>query len=139
MQLGKYRLNLIDTNTEEFPVDQVIVHPEYNSIDLQDDIGILKLANRVSYTNFIQPACLWLESQKDLTNIVNKKGFVVGWGLTEDDGLAEVLQEGTMPVVSFLTCLESNRDFFGPVLSDFNYCAGYRNGTSVCNGMIDII
>lgn len=124
----------MDSNTVEYIVDRIVLHPEYNSIDLQDDIAILKLANRVTYTNSIQPACLWPEAQVELKNVVGKKGFVVGWGLTEEDGLAEVLHEGTMPVVDFFECLESNRDFFGPVLSDFNYCAGYRNGTSVCNG-----
>lgn len=152
IQLGKHNLNIFDAHTVEFQVFKLIVHAEYSPVDLQDDIALVRLETIVEFTQFIFPACLWKAEKKSLDNVIGKKGHVVGWGLTEDDGLAEVLNAGTMPVVGFLECLESDRDFFGPFLSDFNYCAGYRNGktrskfkeshnhfmpslgTSVCNG-----
>uniref|UniRef100_A0A336LU43 CSON004787 protein n=1 Tax=Culicoides sonorensis TaxID=179676 RepID=A0A336LU43_CULSO len=134
IQLGKHNLNVFDSNTVEYQVFRLIIHPEYSPIDLQDDLALVRLETVVEFTQFIFPACLWKAEKKSLDNVIGKKGTVVGWGLTEDDGLAEILNAGTMPVVSFIDCLESDRDFFGPFLSDFNYCAGYRNGTSVCNG-----
>lgn len=152
IQLGKHNLNIFDANTVEYQVFKLIIHPEYSPIDLQDDLAIVRLETMVEYTQYIFPVCLWPAEKKSLDYVIGRKGTVVGWGLTEDDGLAEILNAGTMPVVSFIDCLESDRDFFGPFLSDFNYCAGYRNGklpskfkeyhshflpsigTSVCNG-----
>lgn len=134
IQLGKYNLEFNDVNTVEYQVFAIKIHEKYSNFDFNDDIGLLKLAQEVVFTNYIQPACLWSPDKTDLATVVNRPGFVCGWGLAEDDELSDTLTEATMPVVDFFTCLESNRDFFGPVLSQFNYCAGYKNGTSVCNG-----
>lgn len=45
-----------------------------------------------------------------------------------------MLSQAQMPIVSSWKCLESNREFFHVVLGEYNYCAGSRNGTSVCDG-----
>lgn len=39
-----------------------------------------------------------------------------------------------MPIVTHETCIWSNRDFFSKVTSEKSFCAGFRNGTNVCNG-----
>lgn len=39
-----------------------------------------------------------------------------------------------MPVVTHETCIWSNRDFFSKVTSDKSFCAGFRNGTTLCGG-----
>lgn len=39
-----------------------------------------------------------------------------------------------MPVVAHETCIWSNRDFFSRVTSNLSFCAGFKNGSSVCNG-----
>eukprot|EP00102_Acyrthosiphon_pisum_P007886 XP_003243712.1 PREDICTED: CUB and peptidase domain-containing protein 1-like [Acyrthosiphon pisum] len=39
-----------------------------------------------------------------------------------------------MPVVSQQTCLWSYPQFYSEFTSDKTFCAGFRNGTSVCNG-----
>lgn len=134
IQLGKYNLQFNDANTAEYQVFEIVMHEKYSNFDYNDDIGLLKLSQVVQFTRFIQPCCLYPAEKQDLNNVVNKKGFVVGWGIQEDDDLADTLTEATMPIIDSLTCLNSNRDFFGSVLSNFNYCAAYKNGTSVCNG-----
>lgn len=77
---------------------------------------------------------MWDRRRIPVRNIERKKGTVMGWGYTEKDEVSDVLKEATMPVVPFAECLQSNREFFGAFLSKNNFCAGYRNGTSVCNG-----
>lgn len=128
IHLGKHNLNVIDTNTVEYQVLRLIVHPDYNKEDYQNDLALIRLENEVEYTRYIFPVCLWPDDKISLDNVIGKKGTVAGWGLTEDDTLAEVLNAGNLPVVNHMDCLSSNRDFFGPFLSDFNYCAGFRNG-----------
>ncbi|KOB73983.1 Hemolymph proteinase 19, partial [Operophtera brumata] len=39
-----------------------------------------------------------------------------------------------MPVVSQETCIRSYSEFFVRFTSAYTYCAGFRDGTSVCNG-----
>ena len=39
-----------------------------------------------------------------------------------------------MPVVNIETCLYSNPDFFARVTNDRTFCAGFLNGSTVCNG-----
>lgn len=39
-----------------------------------------------------------------------------------------------MPVVTHEQCIWSNREFFSRVTSDTSFCAGFNNGSSVCNG-----
>lgn len=39
-----------------------------------------------------------------------------------------------MPVATIFECLESDRNFFGRLLNSRSFCAGFKNGTGVCNG-----
>lgn len=79
-------------------------------------------------TRYVQPICLWDSRKVALSEVTEKYGTVIGYGVTESGTLSYVLRQAIMPVVPFLTCLESNRDFFGSFLSDKNFCAGFRNG-----------
>ncbi|KAG8226433.1 hypothetical protein J437_LFUL015101 [Ladona fulva] len=59
---------------------------------------------------------------------------VVGWGYDERGVVTEELMMAKMPVVSQQTCIWSYPAFFPRFTSEKTYCAGFRNGTSVCNG-----
>ncbi|XP_056640067.1 uncharacterized protein LOC130447327 isoform X2 [Diorhabda sublineata] len=61
-------------------------------------------------------------------------GTVIGWGFNEKRALSEKLMQAKMPIVSTIKCIYSNREFFSRFTFEKNYCAGFRNGTSVCNG-----
>lgn len=133
IHLGKHSLNTIDEHTKEFRVERAILHQSYQKKTYANDIGLLKLNGPVQYTKYIQPVCLWDELPNQL--VYQQTGFVVGWGFTEKGNVpAEILREAQMPVVETAQCLDSNRAVFGEFLSPTNYCAGYRNGTSVCSG-----
>jgi secreted trypsin-like serine protease len=134
LQLGRYHLYTPEAHSQEFQVYQIKLHPQYDPSTLENDIAITKLANAITFNSYIQPICLWDSSRTSLRSVEHKVGTVMGWGYTEEDEASDVLKGGTMPVVPFEDCLTSAREFFGHFLSDKNYCAGFRNGTSVCNG-----
>lgn len=113
---------------------KIIPHESYNTDDLSNDIAIIRLSTEAKLNNYVQPICLWDLNKVAISEVTNKFGTVIGWGLTETDELSAILRQAIMPVVSLTTCLNSNREFFGTFLSDKNFCAGFRNGTSVCNG-----
>lgn len=115
-------------------VHKIIVHSEFNPDNLSDDIAIIRLSTEANLNDYVQPICLWDVNKKGISEVTNKFGTVIGWGATEANTLSVVLRQAIMPIVSLTTCLNSNREFFGTFLSDKNFCAGFRNGTSVCNG-----
>uniref|UniRef100_A0A1B0GPA5 Uncharacterized protein n=1 Tax=Phlebotomus papatasi TaxID=29031 RepID=A0A1B0GPA5_PHLPP len=131
VQIGKHNFHMADDFTRERQVFKIIPHPSYNTSLLLDDIALLRLSREINYSDYIQPICLWNPN----TKLSEKNlGVAVGWGHTENDTISDVLRYVELPVVSTITCLMSDRDFFGTFLTDKNFCAGYLNGTNVCSG-----
>lgn len=143
--LGKHNLRTSVEGVEIRLVAEITVHPQYNASSFSRDASILKMRKSVEYTEFIRAACLWPENQIDLTNVIGKKGSVVGWGFDETGVATEELTLVEMPIVDTETCIRSYSEFFVKFTSEYTYCAGYRDGrpddltgikksTSVCNG-----
>ncbi|PNF27882.1 hypothetical protein B7P43_G08304 [Cryptotermes secundus] len=133
--LGKYHLKQwSEGGVQDKQVAEILVHPEYNSSNYQSDLALLILSSPVQFTKYVRPVCLWDKTEVDLENVINKEGIVTGWGYDENGQITEELKMAKMPVVSQQVCLWSNRDFYPHFTSDMTYCAGFRNGSSVCNG-----
>ncbi|KAJ6634036.1 Serine protease 41, partial [Pseudolycoriella hygida] len=134
VELGKCNLLNSGTNSQQFQVYTVLLHPSYDSKTFKNDIAIIRLSTVATFNSFIQPICLWPSNLIDVNQIVGKYGTIVGWGLAESDKVSYILRKADMPVVSQIECLESNRELFGNFLSEKTFCAGSRNGTNACQG-----
>uniref|UniRef100_U5ELY5 Putative trypsin-like serine protease n=1 Tax=Corethrella appendiculata TaxID=1370023 RepID=U5ELY5_9DIPT len=131
--LGKYYLNGEQSYTEEVTISLIKLHEKYHFTTLTNDIAILRLSREITFNDYIQPACLWREEFTENRNI-RRTGTVIGWGLNENEQLSEVLTQAEMPIVDTAQCRESDPVFFHSYLTDKVFCAGYKNGTAVCNG-----
>ena len=131
--LGKHNLRKWTGPEQDAKVREIFIHPDYNYNRFYSDIAILRFTTEVTFNNFIRPACLW-NFDEDYKILINKTGHVPGWGYNERGLVSEELSFAQMPVVAHETCIWSNRDFFSKVTSNVSFCAGYMNGTSVCNG-----
>ncbi|CAD0204323.1 unnamed protein product [Chrysodeixis includens] len=129
MFLGKPNLRASGDGVQVKFVSSITVHPNYNSTTFDRNVAILNLQSPVTYSTWVQPACLWPEAEVDLGSIIGKRGSVVGWGLGSARQELNLLE---MPVVDRETCLGSFADFYRHYTSSYTYCAGY--GTSTCNG-----
>lgn len=105
------------------------IHHYEESTNLKNDIALLELNTKVLFTNYVHPVCV-----NQVADLTYQYGTAVGWGITEYDESSPVLKSSQMPVVSTVQCLESNDGVFRQVLDSSNFCAGYLNGTTVCNG-----
>ncbi|CAK1541815.1 unnamed protein product [Leptosia nina] len=132
--LGKHNLRTSVEGVQISFVSHITVHPSYNATTFSRDLGVLRLRDPVQYTDFVRPACLWPDNMVDLDNVIGKIGSVVGWGFDDTGVATEELTLVEMPVVDHLTCIRSYSEFFSRFTSDDTYCAGFRDGTSVCNG-----
>lgn len=109
--------------------DVLHVHRFGYSKGVKNDIAILELSTEVRFTEYVQPACI-----NQVPDLTDQLGTVVGWGVTETDALTPVLKSSRMPAIGSIQCIESDRDIFGATLDRSLFCAGYTNGTTVCNG-----
>ncbi|KAJ0173273.1 hypothetical protein K1T71_011449 [Dendrolimus kikuchii] len=132
--LGKHNLRTSIEGVQIRFVNNIVIAPQYNSSTFAKDLAILELQEPVTYSDWVQPVCLWPESKVDLRHVIAQKGSVVGWGFDDSGMASEELNLVEMPVVSAETCIRSYADFFVRFTSSYTYCAGYRDGTSVCNG-----
>uniref|UniRef100_A0A182NT91 Peptidase S1 domain-containing protein n=1 Tax=Anopheles dirus TaxID=7168 RepID=A0A182NT91_9DIPT len=134
VQVGRTYLYAAEAHTQEHQADRIIVHEEYSAAQVRHDIALVKLATDIMFTDYVQPVCLWDRAKVDIGALVGRVGSVVGFGITEVGEVADRLRVAYMPIVDLQTCLDSNRNLFGRVLTRHIYCAGFRNGTTVCGG-----
>lgn len=125
---GAHDLNQLQ-HRQRHSVRKISKFDNYTQQSHRYDIAILELDSEVERNQYVKPVLVFLG--QDLTD---KIGTAVGWGRTELDATASILREAQLPVVDFYTCRNSDPVAFGLTLERAMFCAGYTNGTGLCNG-----
>ncbi|XP_069044035.1 uncharacterized protein [Lepisosteus oculatus] len=117
-------------------LQQIIVHPDYDSSTNNNDIALLRLSSSVSFTNYIQPICLADRSSSFFTGT---SCWVTGWGDTAEGGSLlgnQTLQEVQLPIMGNRQCGCLNDMAFGSGSITANMiCAGeLQGGKDSCQG-----
>jgi len=132
--LGDYNNKEWEAVEAERGVAEIIIHPEYNNRNYDNDLALLRLDQPVDYTSYIIPICLPGSSLK----IAGKKGYVTGWGRIYDEGPEpSLLNEVDVPILSNSDCnsLFKLAALDEHVQEDIWVCAGYREGgKDACDG-----
>ena len=122
-------LNLAAENEGELiTLNNIIVHPDYNSRTFVSDIALIELSNSVNQIPISLPVL-----GSDIP-IVSEEGIVAGWGHTSEGGVSSnLLREVSLPVLSHAACLPFYQSSLRP---EANVCAGgARNGgRDACQG-----
>ncbi|CAB3379106.1 Hypothetical predicted protein [Cloeon dipterum] len=94
------------------------------------------LKTKIQITNTVRPICLWnFDSDANLDRVSGTEAMAVGFGLVDNHTRTDELQEVRLPIRGHKECYLSKRNFFGKYLRPGdNFCAGFMNGTTVCNG-----
>uniref|UniRef100_W5LV83 Peptidase S1 domain-containing protein n=1 Tax=Lepisosteus oculatus TaxID=7918 RepID=W5LV83_LEPOC len=127
MYLG--RLTQVGSNPNEVSrsVQQIFVHPGYDSITQNNDITLLRLSSSVSFNNYIQPVCLADSSSSFYTGT---SCWVTGWGYTAE-GVSlsgnQTLQEVQLPIIGNRQC---------GCLSDVVFGANSITANMICAGVL---
>lgn len=84
---GMYNIdNFFEQDLQERGIAKIFIHDDYFYEEggvTDSDLAVLKMDQAITYTDLIRPICLWSESD-NLEQIVNIKGFVSGWGITQN-------------------------------------------------------
>ncbi|XP_069044036.1 uncharacterized protein [Lepisosteus oculatus] len=123
------RLTQVGSNPNEVSrsVQQIFVHPGYDSITQNNDITLLRLSSSVSFNNYIQPVCLADSSSSFYTGT---SCWVTGWGYTAE-GVSlsgnQTLQEVQLPIIGNRQC---------GCLSDVVFGANSITANMICAGVL---
>ncbi|XP_042229001.1 trypsin II-P29-like [Homarus americanus] len=130
VSLGDHKMS-IESNTkftQHIAVAKKIVHENYNSVTVDNDIALLQLTRPVIYNAGIKPICLPCKFTSYKMN--GEKGTVSGWGTTTYGGRpSEVLQEVELPILTTKEC----QQYLNDTVTDNMICT-YRKGYDACKG-----
>ncbi|XP_021956636.2 melanization protease 1-like, partial [Folsomia candida] len=150
VRLGEYDLQteidrgspfLRNTIFEEHAVQRSIIHPDYQRPGRGADIALIRLKDRVSYSEFVQPICLplrdhyamssyWGTSGSEPSLLVQGKLLVAGWGRLHANSTGyRTLQEAQVKITPEDECQDSNRNLFSPAKQ---YCVGGNYRQNIC-------
>ncbi|XP_014097262.2 venom protease [Bactrocera oleae] len=112
--------NKDDEGVQEFSVSRLISHPEYDTSDY-NDIMLLELNGTVTFTDYVQPACILTPSR----TVYNKGEFwAVGWGaVANSTDMSSRLRR--VQLTEFVNC--------GPIVSTaYSLIRGLKDRTQFC-------
>lgn len=126
VQTGSARQNI--TNIRD---GQIIVHPLYNPMEITNDVALIKLNQKLEFSDYIKPAKL-PESGRYQT-YDNSPAVLSGWGKVQDSGsVVQFLQYGYVTILDLNKCMEfyNTQEYDGG-----NICLDVeKSGVSSCNG-----
>merc|ERR1712142_8506 len=126
--VGSYDRDVVDSTQENFGIEQIINHPDYNPNTLDNDITLLKLNRPVTESDYVGFACL---PPNDFP--AGSQCWVTGWGDQETTVDDSDLQEVMVPIIDTKTC--NARLWYNGEVTDNMICAGYeQGGKDSCQG-----
>lgn len=135
VRLGDQNLAKQDDSAEpqEYQIASVITHPNYRHSSSYYDIALIRLNERVKFTRFVRPACLW---QK--TSINSTKAVATGWGQVEFAGdRSDDLRKVSLNIINNSDCrqlYETSKKLRRGIVKA-QLCAGYlQGGKDTCHG-----
>lgn len=123
--LGDHIISINEPTEQQNGARIFFIHPQYDAATLSHDLALIKLDGPVTISASVQPITI-SSLPADGTNLT-----VAGWGALSQGGFgSDILQEVTLPVVSFDTCNSAYGDLDGSM-----FCAGLPQGEmDFCQG-----
>ncbi|XP_074850081.1 transmembrane protease serine 11C-like [Carettochelys insculpta] len=112
-------------------VQAIIMHEKYQYPANNYDIAVVKLSERVEFTNIVHHVCLPDSTQ---TFPYNSDAVVTGWGALDDGRPGpNVLREATVKLIDPDTC--NRKEVYNGIITPGMLCAGYlEGGIDACQG-----
>ncbi|GAB6024709.1 Mannan-binding lectin serine protease 1 [Chamberlinius hualienensis] len=135
IKLGKHDRTVTDIYEKVSSIEKYKVHPHFDDSSFDNDIALIKLKDRVVYSNYILPICLPKKGfmTKFYKGQMNKAaGYVAGWGQLKEAGLQpNELRAVNLPLVDQDTCKKST----SATVTENMFCAGYKQSAGdACKG-----
>nr|XP_029726489.1 serine protease snake-like isoform X1 [Aedes albopictus] len=132
VRLGEYDLHNDFDHHVDFDVLQAVRHPNYKFSSVYNDIALVKVKQRIRFSPYIRPACLWTSDSFNFTSVI-ATGFGQLGFLTEQ---ATRLNKVKLELYDASECdraFERNRKFKHGII-DSQICAGSEEEKDTCKG-----
>ncbi|XP_065083649.1 serine protease snake-like [Ochlerotatus camptorhynchus] len=126
--------NLKQRSAQEFniEIDYIIRHPQHRFKESYHDIALIKLMERVYFSNYVQPACLWDDLNDTISPVI-----ATGFGVTESERRSDKLRKVQLEIMDSSECENifwGLRSFTRGIV-DSQLCIGSsRNQGDTCQG-----
>ncbi|NWH71975.1 GRAA protein, partial [Piaya cayana] len=132
--LGAHSVKADEKEKQVIQIAKLIRYPCYNYISKENDIMLLQLRKRATYTKAVQriPLPTSYDDPKPGTTCM-----VAGWGRTQNDlkSLSNTLREVNITVISRQICNDNKHYNNRPVITENMICAGAKKGgKDSCSG-----
>ncbi|RDD44477.1 Ovochymase-1 [Trichoplax sp. H2] len=118
--LGAHNIGSNEPSQFVATVKRAKMHPSYDTSTLSNDIAIIELNEKITFTNEISPVCVSKTRIADNADVI-----VSGWGtLTAGGASPDTLQRVIVPTISRSEC------------SSTVYGTGYIDSTMLCAGLM---
>ncbi|KAG7209472.1 hypothetical protein KM043_015559 [Ampulex compressa] len=118
--------NYLNMPGASYAVESLLPHSGYNSIDAANDIGLIRVANDIRFTEKVQPIRYALKNDVK----AGAPAVITGWGRLSARGkIPNAMQEIVLSIFSPSVC----RLYYRQVKST-NICTLTRVGEGVCSG-----
>jgi secreted trypsin-like serine protease len=128
IHLGITNLKANDGTGLKLSTDLFYLHPDYNPVTLENDIGLIKLRMSITFTTYIKPVDFLPDNDLPAASSV----LTLGWGQTSDDvaGLVDDLNYVYVASLSNEEC----RLAFGSQVTDNVVCVDGNYNEGTCKG-----
>ncbi|KAF7988304.1 hypothetical protein HCN44_011050 [Aphidius gifuensis] len=134
---SNFSLDKEDKETQVFDIFNIKLHRSYHDHEgnYGSDLAALILNGSAIMSSRVKPVCLNWSADLNVSLRENGEiGLVAGMGITENDTFSKHLRVTTVKLIDENECRESQKRDFRRYLTYTTFCAGWNNGTAVCNG-----
>ncbi|KAH3847953.1 hypothetical protein DPMN_090289 [Dreissena polymorpha] len=117
---GSHSISSTATNEQNFTIKSIMIHENYNTTSLANDIALIITDKDIVYNDHTRPICL---PAKGHTYHVGDTCYVAAWGDTTNIN-DEVLFQAPMPILGDQACQTRYPDY----IVGTELCAGYIDG-----------
>jgi len=131
IRLGEHNLNGDDKTEQEINIAAVMIHGGYNQITTNNDVALIRLAERAKINDHVNTICL--PKMSDFLS-AGTRCKITGWGATgEHSSTSNILMEAEVPIINRSVC--AHETVYGERITNNMMCAGFaRGGIDTCQG-----
>ncbi|XP_071128570.1 scavenger receptor cysteine-rich domain-containing protein DMBT1-like isoform X5 [Mytilus edulis] len=133
IRTGDHNHKRPDDYEQEFDVEAILTHDQYDSDTYDNDIALVKISSDdgqgITFNDYVQPACL---PDLDTLYRVGTLCHISGWGKTEHGVSPNVLRKEKIPIMNTSKCRSLYKH---DSITTHMLCAGYEEGgVDTCQG-----
>lgn len=131
--IGAYNFIEFGGHYQQRKVKQIVLHPNYDYLKLENDVGILKLSSSVQITDYVRPVCIW-NGDPSRTSLIGKELIHPGWDYNSNDYINDKLTYIRMPVKPNEECTFQQSRVKHLLNSKTLFCASFHANAPTCKG-----